>query len=276
MATLCKFEHLGRTLEIAAVEEEWPVAAMPDVGGAAPEAPAVMLGPITLSTPQITPTATLQIAAPVGGADVAAIYLELLLRDPQSGQYYGPVYREPFAPPRTRTVGGVSVPDWREPLVAQVAIQPFLRLLTDGRDWAFGFVRPQAPGPAAVGDYTLEALYRSTWGRNQYRAEVTFAGSGEAQNVLVFRDVLGGAAPRSVNPRRGDRFAPLLRLYRQADTGEGVVEKAVVQGNTLKWRDNLRWKAEPLLPGVYLIGFVAQDLDGQPHRRYTELLVRAS
>lgn len=275
MDTLCKFEHQGRTLRISAVEEERPIAAAPgldSVGGLSGD---VQLGPITLSASTIAPGDTVALSARVGGQDITFVYLELLLRNPQTGQYYGPVYREAIAAPRMQTIGGVDVPDWREPLVAQVTVQPFLRLLTDGKEWSLGFVRPPAPKtPDAAKIYTLEALYRSAWGRKQHRAQVSFDSTGEGQSLLVFRDTEGGAMPRAANPRRGDRFTPLLQVYRPAGE-EGVAqESAIVQGDTLKWRgEGLRWQAEPLLPGTYLAGLVAEDLDGQLHRRYAELVV---
>jgi hypothetical protein len=275
MDILCKFEHLGRTLEIATVEEEWPMAAVPGLMGNGLPAPAqVTLEPITLSAEAITPADSVTLSAQVGGQDVAFVYLELLLRDPNAAHYYGPVCREPIAPPRTRAIGGVQVPDWREARVAQITVRPFLRLLTDGREWALGFIRPRTPkSPEAGISYTLEALYRSTWGRKRQRAQVQFDGTGKATGVLVFRELSGGAAPRSVNPRRSDQLTPLLRLYRPAGDTDTVEEKALVQGNALKWRSGLQWQAEPLLPGTYLAGLAVEDLDGQLHRRYAAFVV---
>jgi hypothetical protein len=52
-----------------------------------------------------------------------------------------------------------------------------------------------------------------------------------------------------------------------------VGEKAIVRGNTLKWRaKGLQWKAAPLIPGAYLVGLVAENLDGQLHRQYAPLV----
>lgn len=278
MDTLCTLEYRDRTIQIAVMEEEWPIAAIPGLDIETGPAPVgVTLAPITLSAPTIAPNDALTISAQAGGPDVTFIYLELLLRDPQAEQYYGPVYREPIAAPQTQRIGSVEVPDWSAAPVAQVTIKPFLRLLTDGKDWALGFVKPRTPKFAAAGlGYTLEALYRPAWGRTQHRAQVSFDQTGEAQNILVFRDIAGGEVPRSVNPRRGDRFTPLLRLYRPAGGAGSIRRKAVVQSNMLKWRSGIRWQPEPLIPGAYLIGLVAEDLDGQLHRRYTEMIVQGS
>jgi len=275
MDTLCKFSYLGRELEISAVEEEWPMAAAPGPREAAPGQAGVTLGPITLSAGTIAAADTLTLSAQVGGPDVVRVYLELLLRDPQMERYYGPVYREPITAPRTQQVGGVDVPDWRELHEAQVTIRPRLRLLTDGREWALGFVRPrvQETRPAAETGYAVEALYQAAWSFRQHRAQLSFSGTGAVKDALVYRELGGrvGAAPRPVNPRRGDRFTPLLRLYRPASEAGAVEEKAVVRGNMLKWREGLRWEDAPLFPGAYLAGLVAEDLDGQLHRRYVGL-----
>ena len=150
-----------------------------------------------------------------------------------------------------------------------------MRLLTDGRDWALGFLKPAVlRGAGAELTYALEALYQAGWRGKQHRARLLFSGAGEVTRVLGLRDLGPGEAPRPFNPRQGDRFTPLLRLYRPAG-GEGeVAEKAIVRGNPLKWRtQGLQWKAVPLLPGTYRVGLVAEDLDGQLHRRYAGVVV---
>jgi hypothetical protein len=275
MDALCKFDHQGHPLEISVIEEEWPIAALPGLDDKKRLAPAaVTLTSLTLSCNKIAPGEALTLSAQLGRPDVTLVYLELLLRDPHREQYYGPVCQEPIAAPHTKTIGSVQFPAWSETPVAQATIEPFLRLLTDGQIWAFGFLKPRAPKspPARVG-YKLEALYRPARGRRQNRAQVSFDATGEAKSVLVFGDLGGRAAPRSLNPHRYDRFTPLLQCYRPANEAGVAARKAFVQSNTLKWRDHLRWQAAPLVPGTYLVGLVAKDLDGQLHRRYAELVV---
>jgi hypothetical protein len=233
----------------------------------------VTLAPITLSAATIAPGDALTLSAQVGGPDVALVYLELLLRDPHRNQYYGPVCREPIEAQKTKPSGGLQVPNWSETPVVQATIEPFLRLLTDGQVWTFGFLEPQAPQSPTTGIiYTQEVLYRPVRGRRKGRAQISFDATGEAKSVLVSSDLAGGAAPRPVNPRRGDRFTPLLRCYRPVEAGL-VTHKAFVQGSAIKWHGRLQWQAAPLIPGTYLVGLVAEDLDGQLHRRYAELVV---
>ena len=274
MATLQSFEYQGHTLEIAAIDESWPMAAAPGLGAVPAAGPAeVMIGPITLSSGTIAPGASLVLSAQVGGPAALFVYLELLLRDPAVEQYYGPVYREPMAAPRTKTVGGVVYPDWSETPMAQVTLQPSQRLLTDGQDWAMGYLKPVVPRGGAMSPvYRLEALHRTGWIRRPRRAQLEFTSAGQATQALSFRELELGAAPRPFNPRPGDRFTPLLRLYRPAGEEGAIVEKAIVRGNTLKWRQGMQWQSAPLVPGTYLIGLVAEDLDGQLYRRYTTLV----
>ncbi len=275
MDTLSRYEYQGHPLQISAVDESWPIAAAPGLGtGAGPVREGVTLGPIALSAARIAPGDSLTIAAQVGGPDVAFVYLELLLRDRAVEQYYGPVYSEPLSAPRTKAVGGVAYPDWSEAPMAQVKLPLAQRLLTDGQDWALGYLKPVVPrGGAAEVTYTLEAQHRSGWIGRPRRAQLEFSGAGQAIQALSFRELGTGAAPRPFNPRRGDRFIPLLRLYRPAGEAGAVVEKAIVRGNLLKWRQGLQWQSAPLIPGAYLVGLVAEDLDGQLHRRYAPLEV---
>jgi len=275
MDTLCTFKHLDRILEIAVIEEEWPIAALPALGKETEPTPAAMTpSPIILSAATIAPHDTLTLSAQVGGPDIAFVYLELLLRDPHREQYYGPVCREPIAAPQTKSIGGVRIPDWSAVPTTRVTIKPFLRLLTDGQVWALGFIKPRTPKTPTAGiGYTLEAMYRSVRDRRKERAQVSFDASGAAKGVLLFRSLEGRTAPQPVNPRRYDWFTPLLQCYRPATRSGLVIEKAVVQSNTLKWSGRLQWQAEPLIPGNYLAGLVAEDLDGQLHRRYAELVI---
>lgn len=206
----------------------------------------------------------------IAGRGVAYVYADLLLKDPASERYYGPVARERVAASRFKETRGSIRPVWDDPLEIAAAVTAGLRVLTDRIDHAFCFSTP-----GAYGDPTrrLEGLYTPSGGGRQSRAVISLGASGEVVKILARRERGGRFLPRPLFPRPGDRFAPFVTVL--APSGEGGEwSVATALSDEVTFSDTgLHVDVEPLMPGEYLAGLVVQDLDGGIVREYAPLTV---
>jgi hypothetical protein len=121
--------------------------------------------------------------------------------------------------------------------------------------------------------YTVEGLY-------------TFADGGESLNArLYFRDkqlrqAFGftgegeTGAPREIIPQTGDSIT-LLERWMDLDQRGNVVRTAVQAGDTLTFGDQMfTWEDLEAAAGVYIVGFIVEDLDGNAYPMFTQVTVR--
>lgn len=260
MEALRTFDHQGAVLELFAYDAGAP---RPGRGAVrrAPGAGRVEVGALEVSTRG----EGLDLTARVVGSNVAYVYIEVLLKDPDVDQYYGPVLREHVRAARHQVVRGVSLPCWEAPIEVAARARAELRLLTDEVDSAFCFSAPQAYGRP---ERLLAGLYTPAGAAAPLRAALTLDETGTIGSVLAYRAQGRWALPRMVIPGPGDTFAPFVQVHtrssRNADWAVGTVLSA-----PLRFGDGRpRAISVAPLPGEYLAGLVVQDLDGRSTRAY--------
>ncbi len=201
----------------------------------------------------------------VRGTNLGYLYAELLLKDKASDVFYGPVCREYIRAERNEGSSGITRPVWGEDVAVSARLRPTLRLLTDGAELSFCCPLPEgysSPGYRQGGLYTLAGE------QEPLRALLGFSSEGVLKRAIAYpeHDRRGGA--RVLTPSQGDRFVPFCQVLSMSDTSDGWrVTTALADTLTLgSWP--LRVVTERALPGDYLVGVVAQDLDGGFHRQY--------
>jgi hypothetical protein len=266
------FEYNGRVLQLATYEPDSsarPAAKDPSIK--APGAGKFGIGAINLSTAKIIAGEELTLTAQVNGKNIAYIYSEVLFHDKSLNQFYGPVAREYIQADRSKESGGVSRPDWEDTINIAVRLSPGLRLLTDGVDSAFGFLLPAGYGNS---EYRLDGLYTPADGAAQRRVRITFDSAGETTDVVAYKEQGGRATPHALRLKQGDQFTPFVQILTQPTNENPAWQVTKGLSTPLTFHGQpLRWAAEPLLPGDYLIGLLVQDLDGGLTRKYAPLTV---
>jgi len=146
--------------------------------------------------------------------------------------------------------------------------------INDGRQSVVARFAPETYGASqAEAVYTVEGIY-------------TFAdGSGSRPARLYFRDqllrqVLGfygegaAGAPREITPKPGDTFT-VMEQWLDLDQRGNVVKTAQQKGKTLTFGDQpFKWKELDAAAGEYVVGFVVEDLDGNPQTVFERITVR--
>jgi hypothetical protein len=206
------------------------------------------------------------LTAQISGKHIAYLFVEVLMKD--EGKFYGPVLREYIPADSDKETGGILRPDWSDPISLSISLRPSLTLLTDGADSAFAFVIPE--GYRTQGCY-LNGQYTSAAEGSQSRARITFDGDGKITEILAFKEQRMKSTPHALTPKSGDTFAPFVQVLTEQD---GKWETETLISTALTFGDQpFRLEKESLIPGEYLVGILAQDLDGGLTRKYVPMAV---
>ena len=268
MQPIQTFEHNGRALQITADDLETASSAPAlETTGMAPGTGNFEIGPLKLSADKIKVGETLTLSAQVSGKNIAYIYTEILLRDPGLAQFYGPVAQEFVLSGKNKEVEGVIYPVWEAVINLTLSISPSLRLLSDGVDTAFAFMRPTTYGQAA---YQLDGLYTRQGAENPHRARLKFDSAGEITGMLVYKGSAGRSTPHALSINPGDQFSPFVKITTSSNEENPHWQSSRGFSTTLTWSDaGLLCLQEAPIPGDYLLGLVIQDMDGARSRQYT-------
>ena len=261
------FEVNGRTLKIASNETETPAASsVLETAVIAPGTGKFEISPLKLSSEKIAPGESLSLSAQISGSNIAFIYTEILFHDKDLDLYYGPVAQEYVFSENNQKVQGVKHPIWDTDINLTLDITPTMRVLTDGLDSAFAFMRPVSYGQVG---YQLDGLFTRESAGNFHRATLKFNGAGEITDMLVFKKRGGHSAPHALTIKSGDQFTPFVQIL-TCPNAENPVWQAVRGISTvLTWQETaFHWVNEIPGAGDYMIGLVVQDLDGEQTRQY--------
>jgi hypothetical protein len=259
------FTHNGKSLQLAAYE---PDAQPHPAVHRAPGTGDFTVESLSLSAAAIHPGDELTLTAQVSGENIAFIYTEILLRDPELEQFYGPVTQEYLRAGRDKETGEVTYPDWDATIAISSRIQPHLRLLTDGTDYAFCF---SSPAGYTSSDTWLEGLYTSADGETLRRARLTFDADGMLTRAVAYKS-RGGAHALRFQP--DDQFAPFVQILTPPSAENPAWQATTGLSTSLTFRGQpFHWQPETLIPGNYLAGLLIQDLDGALTRRYAPLTI---
>lgn len=212
----------------------------------------------------------LVLTARVAGKNLAYLYTELLLADPGAARFYGPIIREHVRAPREKQTRGLIRPDWDDPVEVSARFVPRLFTITNGIEAAFCCSTPEAYGSS---DHRLAGLYQRGGGQGPLRALLTFDGDGELKRIVAYARQAGRTGPRLLTPEAGDCFTPFVQVFTPPEEGSewgvaNVLSTPVGFGGRMPGAI-----AGPPLPGEYLAGLVAQDLDGGFTRECVRLTI---
>ncbi len=263
------FAHNGKILQLATYESATASRPAQTVSMRPPGAGDFEIGPLSLSADKIGAGEELTLTAQVSGENIAFIYTEILLRDPHREQFYGPVAQEYVQAQRSKEIGGVSHPDWDAAISVSVRLSPSLRLLTDGVDFAFGFLSPADYGSF---DTWLDGIYTAADGETQRRARLSFDSAGAITQAVAYKGRSGSAAPHALTFKSGDQFTPFVQILTPPTAENPAWQVTTALSTPLSFRGQpFCWVKETLIPGDYLVGLLVQDMDGGLTRQYASL-----
>jgi hypothetical protein len=256
------------------------VTALFDAGrlGAAP-APAVdaserkplQVEPIRLSAEVAYPGAPVTVETEIAGERVGFVYSFIGRFLPEDDVVIVEDLDFLFAEEDT-SVGGVTYPQWpEEGFTVGYDWEPVVYAISDGETAIRTLFAPESYGEQPT--YTVEGLYAFADGSPERYARLFFR-DGELAHVFGFIGANndGTGAPREITPQPGDQFTVLTQGYNLADDAADAFYSA--EGGTLTFGEEPFFIAETPAPsGNYVVGVIAEDLDGNQVEAYEGLFV---
>lgn len=252
------FHYTGRSFDAA----PGPLA-VPDTAAAvrAPGAGAITLSPIERSGDVAAPSQPVLLSTNVSGDNVGYITFFTGFYDQESNSIF--VADQDYLDSAvTREVDGVFYPDWGEgDFTLEFEWEPLMFAISDGQNDATAGLMPETYGRSPEeAIYSVGGIYTYTDGE-QRDARMTFQ-NGVMMQVFGFTGEGNTGSPREILPQPGDTFT-LQQQWLDLDAQGQVAGAATQLGETLTFGDErFIWKELDAAVGPYILGFSAEDLDG--------------
>lgn len=230
----------------------------------------VQIAPLQLSAETAAPGHPIGIRTTVSSANLGYIYTFVGRVLPSEGAILIEDMDYLFAD-QIQEVGGVTYPVWPEGEVAvDFEWEPRVYALNDGVNSVRALLMPQAYGD--VPTYAVEGAYKFADGSPARFARLFFR-DGELSAVFGSTGQGGVGAPRQITPQPGDTFTVTEKGHKLVDgRPEAPFSR---EGGTLTFGNGrLTVEELPAPGGSYLVGLIAEDLDGERAEQYEAVFVR--
>jgi len=230
----------------------------------APGAEPITIAPVTLSAKTLTSKKPVTLQSSVTGDNISFVYIFIGYVDPKT-KAIRMVDLDFLDAEQTKKVDGVFYPDWGAARTIDIAFEwdGQIFAVNDGRTAQPTLLHPQDYGAsAAEATYRVEGTYTTAKGKKSRRAVLLFR-DGELIQVLGYTGKEGSGSLREITPKPGDRFTILEPWLDNTDQLREAVNRSTKPGKTLVFgTDNFTWEDVAAPKGEYLVGFIAEDLDG--------------
>ena len=252
------------------------VIAVPDRAASivGPGAGVIRVSPVTLSADVAAPGQPVLLSADIEGENLGYVLLLVGYYD-QTANSILVIDRDYLEAEQTREIDGVYYPDWGSgSFTMEFEWDPIVFAISDGTKSVVTLLRPETYG-ATFEDaiYSVDGTYTfADDGESRY-ARLTFS-NGVLRQVFGFSGENGLGSPWEITPSTGDTFTVLDTWWDLDDSGN--LDKTVsLEGDTLTFGDRMfTWEELYAAPGAYVVGFVAQDLDGNSYQSVDVVTVR--
>ena len=246
-----------------------PAANAPAVNAA--ERKPLQVAPIRLSAEVAYPDAPVTVETEIAGERVGFVYSFIGRFLPEDDVLIVEDQDFLFAEEDT-TVGGVTYPEWPEGgFTVAFDWAPVVYAISDGTTSIRTLFAPETYGEQPI--YAVEGIYTFADGSPDRYARLFFR-DGELAQVFGFvgAENDGMGAPREITPQPGDQFTVLAQGYNFADDATDELYSA--ESGTLTFGEDPFFIAETPAPsGNYVVGVIAEDLDGNVVEAYESLFV---
>ena len=170
------------------------------------------------------------------------------------------------------TVGGVVYPSWPdETFTVAYDWEPIVYAISDGTTSIRTLFSPDTYGEEPI--YTAEGIFTFADGSPDRYARLYFR-NGELYQAFAFvgSGNSGTGTPHEITPQPGDQFTVLEQGYNLADDAEDEIYSG--ESGTLIFGDDSFYIEETPAPsGNYVVGVIAEDLEGNQVESYEGLFV---
>jgi hypothetical protein len=176
---------------------------------------------------------------------------------------------------QTREIDGVYYPEWGEGgFTMEFEWEPIVFSIDDGARTELALFKPESYGRVweeAV--YSVDGTYTYADGGETRAARLYFR-DGQLEQVYGFTGADASGAPREILPRAGDRFT-VQQQWMDLNAQGQIAQTTVLEGGTVTFGEaGLTWVDQDAPVGVYVAGFVIEDLDGNRQHAYGQIQVQ--
>ncbi|NLD45044.1 MAG: hypothetical protein GX657_16305 [Chloroflexi bacterium] len=264
------FHYTGRTFDASARE---PAAPASGAAVAAPGKGQIAMTPVSQSGRVAAPGRPVLLSTDITAQNLGHVFLFAGYLDAQANSL-NVTDMDYLESADTREVDGVYYPVWPAgEFTLEFEWEPLVYAISDGTASVPALLAPATYGAApedAV--YTVDGKY--TFASGESRLARLYFRDGVLRQVFGFTGSDAAAAPREITPQSGDSFTVLERWY-DLDAQGRVIGQAAEEAGTLTFRDQMfTWQELDAAPGNYVVGFIAEDLDGNKQQVYAQVTVQ--
>ncbi len=234
----------------------------------------VQLAPLTLSAEIATSSTPVTIQTELSGDRLAYAYSFIGRFLPREDALLIEDVDYLFAD-ESQTVGGVTYPVWpQEGVSIEFDWEPTVYAISDGTTSVKALFNPETYD-AESPTYAVGGTYRFASGGDPRFAKMYFR-DGTMTEIFGFSGSITQSvgAPREIVPQPGDQFTVLERGDDLSQEGEAGREQYVREGGTLTFGGvPFTIETTPAPSGNYVVGVIAEDLDGKKYEQYEGLFV---
>jgi hypothetical protein len=252
-------------------------AVVPGIGSTVrgPGSEQISLSPITASSNVAAPGQSVLLSTDVTGENIGYAYFFAGFYDEAANSLYiaDSDYLESG---ETAELSGAYYPVWpdADTFTLEFEWEPLVFAITDGVNQVVAHFEPESFGAnSAEAVYSVDGIYTYADGGESRSARLLFQ-DGTLRQVLGFTNDDGTGAPREILPNPGDSFT-VLDTWIDLDASGNQIGTVTQEGGTLVFSDQtFTWEELIAAEGVYVVGFIVEDLDGNQYQGFTEIEVQ--
>lgn len=232
----------------------------------------ITVDPISLSADTASVDKPVTLTTDVKGENVAYIYL-FIGQVSEDGNSVRVVDIDYIDSDSTYTIDGNVYPDWGgSDIPIELDWEPTQYVVTAGEDYLPVLLQPDTYG-AEMKDttYTVDGLYTFANGDPDRYVRLFYSGEGNLMQVMGFSNPDGTGPMHEITPAEGDQ----VTFYDQViPLDDSQTDAQQTEAGTLTFgKDAWAWEAADTDTGNYVIGVIAEDMDGNTYEEYAPLTV---
>ena len=235
----------------------------------APGASEITISPIELSGDTASVGSPLTLSTTISGENVSYLYI-FTGRFTKGQDQLQVIDLDYIDSDEFKDIDGRIIPDWG---VGDIPVdmdwEPVAYVVNDGSRKQMVLLEPDTFGAGTEDTiYTVDGIYKFVNGEDDRYATLYFDGDGGLVKVMGFGSTENTGPQHEITPEQGDQFSILHQWIPMTDQG-GETETIYKEAGLLTFGETpWTWEEHPAAKGQYLIGIIAEDMDGNSYAEY--------
>jgi hypothetical protein len=246
----------------------------PGLKGSAPGASKITISPIEASADTASEGQPATLSTTITGKKIAYIYIFTGRFNPDESVEV--VDLDFIDAEKTKNVGGMVYPEWGgSDVPIDFDWEPVEYFLNDGKNSVSALLEPETYGVGSKDTvYTVDGLYTLGKEKSKHFARVYFDSDGSLVRIMGFIGEKDSGPMHEITPQIGDQFT----VYKSSIPADENAKEDFIssESGTLTFDGTpWTWDSGAAPAGDYVVGFIAEDMDGNTYEEYTGITVNS-